>query len=140
MTTATKYKYEITNTCTCTVYDEETGDYTNEPSMECFGDCWEFAIEEFEQDTDTFRQSNTTGWWKVSNLGLWDGDHSGYFYADPNNVIKIIEGMTVNSAWIMRYTPYDDRVEYSLSHHDSMGSSTIIFAVTKDEQEELGLY
>lgn len=140
MTTTTAHQYEITNTCTCTVYDEETGEHTDEPAEYCDGWCWDCATEQFAQDTKTFRESNETGWWKVSNLRLWNGDASGYFYAKPDNVLEILRGMTVNSAWILRYTPYDDRIEYSLSHHDAMGSATTITAISDEEREELGLY
>ena len=102
-------------------------------------------MEDFYNVNEKFLNSNETGWWKVSNLGLWDGDHSGYIYVKPSkhawmDTARIVEGMTVRSEWNMRYTPYDDHISYSLSHHDSMGSSTTLTAVTEEQREELGLY
>lgn len=132
----TQHKNEITNTCTCVDYDPETEEST--PSNYCYGDCWEDTVYQFSLDIETLMESNETGWWKVTNLGLWDGNHSGYFHA--TKVADILYGMTVRSEWIMRYTPFDDRVEYSLSHHDSMGSATTLTAVTEEMREELGLY
>lgn len=129
---------EITNTCTCTVYDEEAGEYTDEPTSYCFGDCWDFALEDFAMVTEELRDSNNTGWWKVSNLNLWDREVSGYFHA--TKVDEIINGMTVNSAWSMRYKVFTDRIEYSVSHHDSMGGNTTLTPVSEEKVEELGLY
>ena len=134
MSNDTTTKYELTNQCTC----DNEADYTS-----CYGDC--SGIDDFYNVNEKFLNSNDTGWWKVTNLGLWDGNHSGYFYVKPmqyawHETQRIVEGMTVNSLWTMRYTPYDDRIEYSLSHHDSMGSNTTLTAVSEEEREELGLY
>lgn len=130
---------EITNGCSCLTYEDENG---NEVSIDdtytCYGDCWEFAVEDFTMLTEDLRDSNETGWWKVTNLRLWNGEVSGYFHA--KNVAEIIEGMTVRSEWIMRYEVFADRIEYSLSHHDAMGSASTLTAVSEDEREELGLY
>ena len=130
---------EITNGCNCLTYEDENG---NEVSIDdtytCFGDCWDFAVEDFAMVTEALRNSNETSWWKVTDLRLWNGNVSGYFYADT--VAKLIEGMTVRSEWIMRYEVFADRIEYSLSHHDAMGSATTLTAVSEDEREELGLY
>lgn len=129
-------KHEITNTCTCLYYDEDTGE--DIPTEDCYGDCWEQVIYDFTEDTKDLRESNETGWWRVDDLRLWHGNVSGYFYAEK--VEDILRGMTVNSAWTMRYTAFPDRVEYSLSHHDAMGSASTLRAVSEDEREEKGLY
>ena len=131
--------YELTNTCNCLTYiDDNDNEVSIDDNYTCYGDCWEFAVEDFTMFTETLRNSNETGWWKVTNLALWSGNVSGYFHAET--VADIIDGMTVNSEWTMRYTPYDDRIEYSLSHHDSMGSNTTLTAISDEEREELGLY
>ena len=132
----TQHKNEITNTCTCMDYDDDTG--ADIPAEYCFGDCWDFALEQFAYEAQVIMENNETGWWKVTDLAFWDGNHSGYFHA--TKVSDILRGMTVRSEWIMRYTAFPDRVEYSLSHHDSMGSATTLTAVTEEMREELGLY
>lgn len=134
----TGLQFEMTNTCTCTVQDEATGEWTDEPTEECYGDCWEWAVEDFAMLTEALFDNNETYWWKVTNLALWSGNVSGYFHA--KNVNDLINGMTVNSAWTMRGTVYDDRIEYSLSHHDAMGSATTLTPISEEEREELGLY
>ena len=131
-------KGEITNGCTCTVYDEETGEYTEEPTENCWGDCWEYSVEDFTNVTQELRDSNETGWWKVSNLRLWNGEVSGYFHAEK--VTDLLAGMTVRGEWIMRYEVFSDRIEYSLSHHDAMGSASVLTPISDEQREELGLY
>lgn len=129
------HEFEITNCCTCTTYNEDTQKWDD--TTECYG-CWDDTLYDFNCETHDLQESNETGWWKVSNLRLWSGEVSGYFHA--TKVEDILRGMTVNSAWTMRYTAYPDRVEYSLSHHDAMGSASTLTAVSEDERERLGLY
>lgn len=133
----TGIKFQYTNTCTCAYYDEETEEST--PSLECWGDCWEYVLDDFKEITAHLFDENETNWWKVSNIRLWDGESSGYFFADT--VKELIYGMTVNSEWTMNGEVFNDRIEYSLSHHDApMGSSTTLTIVTEEQREELGLY
>lgn len=130
---------EITNSCTCTVYDEEKGEYTDTPTDDCWGDCWETMFEDMFEVTKSLMDSNETGWWKCENLRIWSGEISGYFYARV--LRELIDGMTVDSLWTMRYEVFSDRIEYSLSHHDApMGSSTVLRPVSEEEREEKGLY
>lgn len=131
-------KDEITNTCTCTAnVHHDDGTVTQEP-YPCDGECWDSEVDYFAMLTEDLRKANETGWWKVTDLRLWHGNVSGYFYADT--VVKLLEGMTVRSEWTMRYEVFADRIEYSLSHHDAMGSATTLTAVSEDEREEMGLY
>ena len=131
---------EITNSCTCLTYEEdgETMSIDTEYGSTCYGDCWDFAVEDFAMITEELRNSNETDWWKVEDLRLWNGNVSGYFHA--KTVASLIEGMTVRSDWNMTYKVFSDRIEYSLSHHDAMGSATVLRCVSDDEREDLGLY
>jgi hypothetical protein len=132
---------ELTNNCTCLLFEEdgETKSVDTEYGSTCYGDCWDYAVEDFAMITYEVRESNETNWWKVSNLRLWDGESSGYFHA--KTVSELIEGMTVRSDWHMSYQVFADRVEYSLSHHDApTGSGTTLTAVSEEQREELGLY
>jgi hypothetical protein len=131
---------EITNSCTCLLFEEdgETKSIDTDYGSTCYGDCWQFAVEDFAMITEELRNSNEADWWKVSNLRLWSGEVSGYFHA--KTVADLIEGMTVRSDWTMRYEIHADRIEYSLSHHDANGSATTLTAVSEEQREELGLY
>jgi hypothetical protein len=132
----TQFKFEYTNTCTCTFYDEDKDEYLE--SSDCYGDCWEFVLEDFSDITKSLFDKNDTLWWKVSNLRLWDGNHSGYGKAkDSKDLLGL---MTVNSEWNIKGEVFNDRIEYSLSHHDSMGSNTVVTMITDEQREELGLY
>jgi hypothetical protein len=133
----TGIKFEYTNNCTCEYYDEETEESI--PSPDCWGDCWEYVLDDFKEITKDLFYENETNWWKVSNIRLWDGESSGYFFAD--NVKELIKGMTVNSEWMMSGEVFNDYINYSLSHHDApMGSNTTLTIVTEEQREELGLY
>lgn len=122
---------EITNDCTCTVYDSVAEEYTDEPAPFCYGDCWEDSVYFFGLCTEELRNANPDGWWAVDDIQLWNRTVSGYFQA--TNVTDIIRGMTVNSSWTMRYRVYADRVEYSLSHHDAMGSASTLRPMREGE-------
>jgi hypothetical protein len=48
--------------------------------------------------------------------------------------------MSVKSEWRMKGKVFNDRIEYSVSHHDSMGGNTVLTMVSEEQREELGLY
>lgn len=133
MTETFTLKGTITNTCSCVSYNEETG-YLQEET-ECEGLCWEYSVEDFANVTESLRNNNPTDYWKVENLRLWNGEVSGHFEA--KTVEDLLRGMTVRSDWSMSYEVFADRIEYSLSHHDSpMGSTSVVRAVEAEEYEE----
>jgi hypothetical protein len=119
---------EITNTCTCV--DD------NENPIDCHGDCWEWAVDNFVTDTSDFFNSNPTDYWRIKNLKLWAGEVSGVAHCKTPQ--ELLRAMTVDSEWTMRYSVYADKLEYSLSHHDApTGSSTVVTTMTEEEAEEL---
>ena len=135
MTTDPMFTGEIQNTCTCTVYDEETGEYTDEPATDCYGSCWDFAVEDFANCTEHLRELAVDDLWHAEGIQLWNRTVGGYFRA--SKVTDILEAMTVNSMWTMRFRVYADRVEYSLSHHDApMGSASVLTPFTGDPEAE----
>lgn len=136
METEQVYEFGFSNLCSCM----ESDDFIMIEALqtECDGICWEMALEDFTDITSGLFEVNETMWWKVSNLGLWDGNHSGYGKAkDAEELLRL---MTVNSDWNIKGKVFNDRIEYSLSHHDSMGSNTVVTMITDEQREELGLY
>lgn len=137
MITEINYKFQYTNSCTCTYMDVDTGESIE--SDQCFGDCFEFQIEDFSNCADHLFINNETNWWRIKGLRLWDGDKNGLVHAKTPE--ELLRGMTVNSEWTIRGTIYADKIEYSLSHHDApMGSHTVVEIVTEEQREEWGLY
>jgi len=136
METEQVYEFEFGNLCNCM----ESDDFIMIEALqtECDGICWMMALEDFTDITSGLFEVNETMWWKVSNLGLWDGNHSGYGYA--KDAESLLELMTVRSDWNIKGKVFNDRIEYSLSHHDSMGSNTVVTMITDEQREELGLY
>lgn len=136
METEQVYEFEFGNLCSCM----ESDDFIMIEALqtECDGICWEMALEDFTDITSGLFEVNETYWWKISNLGLWDGNHSGYGKA--KDAQSLLELMTVRSDWYIKGKVFNDRIEYSLSHHDSMGSNTVVTMITDEQREELGLY
>ena len=136
METEQVYEFGFSNLCSCMESDDFV--MIEALQIECDGICWEMALEDFTDITSGLFEVNETMWWKISNLGLWDGNHSGYGKAkDAEELLRL---MTVNSDWNIKGKVFNDRIEYSLSHHDSMGSNTVVTMITDEQREELGLY
>lgn len=134
---STLKSFEITNVCTCTTYDIDTDNES--PSDYCFGDCWDEAVDYFTELTSHLFEQNETYFWRISNLRLWNGEYGGFVHA--RKPIDLIRAMSVNSEWIMRGFIEEDRISYSLSHHDApMGSNSTVTMVTEEERQEYGLY
>jgi hypothetical protein len=131
------YSFNITNGCTCQDYDIESAETIQ--SEYCYGDCWNNVIQDFTHITEHLFDKNETMWWKVNNLRLWDGEHSGYIYA--RSAEELIRGMSVNSEWSMHGGIYSEYIKYSLHHHDApMGSNSIVTIISEDQREAYGLY
>ena len=136
METEQIFEFDYVNTCTCA--EDEDFVMFNALQIDCEGECWQRVLEDFTDLTIDLFDENETLWWKVSNLGLWDGSHSGYGYAMCAE--DLLSLMSVKSEWRMKGKVFNDRIEYSVSHHDSMGRNTVLTMVTEEQREELGLY
>ena len=136
METEQIFEFDYVNTCTCA--EDEDFVMFNALQIDCEGECWQRVLEDFTDLTIDLFDENETLWWKVSNLALWDGNHSGYGYAMCAE--DLLSLMSVKSEWRMKGKVFNDRIEYSVSHHDSMGSNTVVTMVTEEQREELGLY
>lgn len=136
MRTENIYEFDYVNICTCS--EDEDFVMFNALQIDCEGECWQRVLEDFTDLTIDLFDENETLWWKVSNLALWDGNHSGYGYAMcPEDLLSL---MSVKSEWRMKGKVFNDRIEYSVSHHDSMGGNTVLTMVSEEQREELGLY
>lgn len=108
----------ITNDCTCTDYNEETGEST--PSIDCYGHCWDESVWMFEEDTKELLAKSTT--WEINGLPLWNRTVKGVA-TGIQTAEKLIRAITVNSSWTLRYKVLDNgRLWCYLSHHDATGS------------------
>lgn len=116
----------LTNTCTCQVYDEDSGEYRD--TDYCDGSCWEDSIYTFGLSVQHLLDKSEC--FSVSGMRLWNGDFDGYFYAQ--SVSELVRGMTVNSEWRMDYAVYEDCIAYSLSHHDAPTGSQSLLKPVRD--------
>lgn len=147
----------ITFTSYLTTYDVH-GEIANDRCLGCSSDdyndgmadcvCWDQGVEELSEVFGPWL-ADGSGWWRISNMRLWDGEHSGYGYG--TTLAEVLRMMTVNSGWMMRWEAVYEkphqmgkiaplRFTYSLSHHDApTGSTSEIVPLSEDHVERLGL-
>jgi hypothetical protein len=133
MTMTTKLDYlEITNTCTCESEDSEFTD--------CYGDCWEFAVETFSIATMQLFERDSYGDkfpFRVDGLPLWNRSLSGVVEVRDSN--ELLRAITVDSEWRLRYAYENGELHCVLSHHDvPMGRSYTVTPIDSlDYENEL---
>lgn len=137
-TVITEYEnYELTNSCTCEDWDEETDTYS--PSNSCWG-CFDDEMANFKSeilkpwmnangyDEDTALIARGTGmtWQRLD----------GYAYLTPN---AIVETLSINGDWTLQFTLSDGAKTLTAirySHDEPTGTGRIIFELAPDEDED----
>ncbi len=131
---------EITNTCTCVTYNEDTGDWDEAP--ECWLDCWDYQVEDWTELMQDWVDNNPTGEWLVTNFPTWHGGVTGVTVA--HTAEELLRAITVRSEWRMRWTlstttdattqATTRTLECVLSHHDAPtgGRMTVTYAPVCD--------
>ena len=121
----------VTNTCNCTTYNEDTGDWQD--TSECYG-CWEEMVEDFRtvvaplfingEDEHCVNGDYRWGYkFVIEGIGLWDRTVGGTVVV--KDAEELLRAMTVNADYILRWKFDEPNLELSarLSHHDCpMGS------------------
>lgn len=103
--------------------------------MDCWGYCWELAMDDFTNAIHDLWEKNPTHYWKVGGIRLWNREVGGI--VECKTPTDLIHAMTVDSMWTMDYTVHDECIEYSLAHHDApMGSASFVRIPTDDEIED----
>lgn len=130
MTTATIQEMELTSHCICELYDEETDESTQ--SDYCFG-CW-------DEEVDNFRYIilapwlDANGWDESTRIRIegggmtWRGV-SGYLNTTAD---KVIEGLTINGDFTLRYKLEGTELTAIRSSHDELGA-TFRFVLADEE-------
>jgi hypothetical protein len=137
-------KLEITSDCTCTKIDDDGEEVVDEqgypvPADYCDG-CWEFAIDNLD---------NLLGDWMTENnldpaftdIDLYiGGDGIGWqrrsgFTVAQSNAKSIIDRLTFNGEWTLRFTLDGKSLTVSRSSHDEpTGTGQLAFRLaTRDE-------
>jgi len=118
--TKTQLLTTISNTCDC---DHEHG---------CGGSCWDDVVECFAIDTAHLFDKSEYGWWRVSDLPVWDGTMSGISQA--KNAVELLRLMTVRGEWILRYRVTATKIVALLSHHDCPTGGTLTVRPLKGDR------
>lgn len=103
--TTTTFDFEITNSCTC------------DDSYICYGDCWEFAFDQWSIDLEHWFVPGT---YRIDNFPVWNGKLSGWF--DAENVDEFLNCITPDrTEWVLRYfiPEIGKSFEAILFHHDA---------------------
>lgn len=122
---------EITNECTCLVWEDEAG-YDNEiPSEHCYGSCWEDALEDWKACVGEF-VARGSGEFVVSGFPLWDRTVIGHF--DASDPEELLSAVTVRGSWKLRYSVGPLAFRATIWHHDVPTGGT--FTVSHAELDE----
>ena len=119
----------ITNACTCVTYNDDSGDWEEAP--ECWGDCWNEQVEDFQQITEhLFTENNQE--FRIEGFPRWDGPVSGTFHA--RTAEKLLESITPDrTEWHLELTVHATHLTGFLSHHDASGTITVTPIEVNDE-------
>lgn len=123
MTTKELAWCELTSQCTCTDYDNETGEET--PSNDCYGHCWEDAKYFYEEITkDFFGNTSYEREYIVENFRTWQGGRDGTVWVKnaEDFLYKLINRI---GDFRMKVTVYEDHLAIFLAHHDASGTMRI---------------
>jgi hypothetical protein len=123
------YTATITNTCTCTTYNDDAGEW--EVAPECWGDCWSDQVEDFQEiTTHLFTENNQE--FRIEGFPRWDGTVSGTFHA--RTAEKLLESITPDrTEWRLELTVHATHLTGFLSHHDASGTITVTPIEVNDE-------
>ena len=115
------YTATITNTCTCTTYNDDAGEW--EVAPECWGDCWNEQVEDFENITQhLFTNDNQP--FRIEGFPVWYGTIDGTFHA--RTAEKLLESITPDrTEWRLEVTVHADHLTGVLSHHAGTGVITV---------------
>jgi hypothetical protein len=115
------YTATITNSCICATYNEEAGEWETAP--ECWGDCWNEQVEDFENITQhLFTNDNQP--FRIEGFPVWYGTIDGTFHA--RTAEKLLESITPDrTEWRLEVTVHATHLTGVLSHHDGTGVITV---------------
>lgn len=119
------------NTCSCGDWDEETDEFT--PANDCWGDCWDFTVEDFSNITEHLFSENSQGF-RITGFPVWNGTVDGYFSA--RNAKELLDNITPNSTeWRLEVTVHADHLTGRLYHHDAPMGGNITVTPFSEEDE-----
>ena len=125
------YSAEYTNTCSCEVWNEETDECV--PANDCYGDCWDFTVEDFANITEHLFSENSQGF-RITGFPVWNGTIDGYFSA--RNASELLNAITPDrTEWRLEVTVHADHLTGRLYHHDApMGGNIVVTPFSEEEE------
>ena len=125
------YSAEYTNTCSCEVWNEETDECV--PANDCYGDCWDFTVEDFANITEHLFSDHNQGF-RITGFPVWNGTVDGYFSA--RNASELLNAITPDrTEWRLEVTVHADHLTGRLYHHDApMGGNIVVTPFSEEEE------
>lgn len=123
------YSAVYQNTCSCLIYDTDTEELT--VADECYGACWEDAIEDFANITEHLFSDHNQGF-RITGFPVWNGTIDGYFSA--RNAEELLRAITPDrTEWRLEVTVHADHLTGRLYHHDAPTGGTITVTPFSEE-------
>ena len=117
------------NTCSCGDWNEETDEFT--PADDCYGDCWDFTVQDFANITEHLFTENNQGF-RITGFPVWNGTIDGYFSA--RNASELLDNITPDrTEWRLEVTVHADHLTGRLYHHDAPTGGTITVTLFSEE-------
>ena len=120
----------ITNECSCQNYDEDTD--TSSDSDVCYGNCWGDTLEMFAYDVQGLLESNEQGLWHIKGFPLWHGSVDGF--GEAHTARALLDLITPNTSWTLRYRVIHGRIDAVLSHHDAPTGGNMTVSIAKGDE------
>jgi len=126
------YTATITNSCVCVTYNDDSGNWEEAP--ECWGDCWDSQVEDFEEITKHLFSYNEQGF-TITGFPVWNGTIDGRFSA--SNPEELLRNITPDRTdWTLRLTVHATHLTGVLSHHDAPTGGNITVTPFSEDDEE----
>jgi hypothetical protein len=118
----TTMSMELSNECTCVIYDDETDEYT--PADDCDGSCWDDQMECWQSMIEDIPFWPTDDVWRIEGWPTWRGTVSGSSHA--TSARELLDALTpARTSWRLDVVLHADHLTATLYHHDAPTGGTM---------------
>jgi hypothetical protein len=136
---------EVTNNCTCIVYDEETGDnlkdeygYDARPDY-CYGDCFDESVRDLNDNVLpewlNLHRATSDDYVLIGGSGMGWLRQSGKIIARATGE-HIVKAMSINGDFTLRFKLEDKSFTAVRSSHDELGALFAFEVMAEDALEQ----
>jgi hypothetical protein len=137
-------KLEITSNCICIKYDDDGDPILNEDGDTIFAEwcsgCWEYQVDDLDYLlSEWLSENNLDPAFEDMNLyiggsGIGWQRRSGFTVAQ-SNAKSVIDRLTFDGEWTLRFTLEDKKLSVVRSSHDEpTGTGELVFRLATDDE------